>query len=86
MTLYSSTTSTDDSPSEIANATPGAGVMSLRLKINLVFSALTFLLFAILILVEVLATRNSVAEEMEASGRIATQLLSRVSSFYAHND
>lgn len=86
MTLHSSTTSTDDSPSEIANATPGAGVMSLRLKINLVFSALTFLLFAILILVEVLATRNSVAEEMEASGRIATQLLSRVSSFYAHND
>ena len=86
MTLHSSTTSTDDSPSEIANATPGAGVMSLRLKINLVFSALTFLLFAILILVEVLATRNSVAEEMEASGRIATQLLSRVSSFYEHND
>ena len=60
--------------------------MSLRLKINLVFSLLTFLLFAILIVVEVVATRNSVSEEMEASGRIATQLLTRISSFYAHND
>ena len=60
--------------------------MSLRLKINLVFSLLTFLLFAILIVVEVVATRNSVSEEMEASGRIATQLLTRVGSFYAQND
>lgn len=57
--------------------------MSLRLKINLIFSLLTLLVFSILIMVEVTATRNSVREEMEASGRIASQLLGRISSFYA---
>ena len=60
--------------------------MSLRLKINLIFTALTLLGFMILILVEISATRNSVREEMEASGRIATQLLGRLSSFYARDD
>lgn len=60
--------------------------MSLRLKINLIFTALTLLGFSILIFVEVAATRNSVREEMEASGRIATQLLGRLSSFYARED
>ncbi len=60
--------------------------MSLRLKINLIFSALTILVFSILITVEVTATRNSVREEMEASGRIASQLLARISSFYAVQD
>ena len=76
----------DISPSQPAHAVTGSRVLSLRLKINLVFSALTFLLFAILIVVELVATRNSVSEEMEASGRIATQLLTRISSFYARND
>ncbi len=56
--------------------------MSLRLKINLIFSALTILMFAVLIIVEIAATRASVREEMEASGRIATQLLGRISNFY----
>ena len=56
--------------------------MSLRLKINLIFSTLTILMFAVLIAVEISATRASVREEMEASGRIATQLLSRISNFY----
>jgi len=66
---------------------PAAGSeMSLRLKINLIFSALTILVFSILITVEVTATRNSVREEMEASGRIASQLLARISSFYAVQD
>lgn len=74
------------SSSQPEHAAAGSRVMSLRLKINLVFSALTFLLFAILIVVELVATRNSVSEEMEASGRIATQLLTRISSFYARND
>jgi two-component system sensor histidine kinase UhpB len=60
--------------------------MSLRLKINLIFSLLTLLVFSILITVEVTATRNSVREEMEASGRIASQLLARISSFYASED
>ena len=56
--------------------------MSLRLKINLIFSALTILMFAVLIIVEIAATRASVREEMEASSRIATQLLGRISNFY----
>ena len=60
--------------------------LSLRLKINLIFSLLTLLVFSILITVEVMATRNSVREEMEASGRIASQLLGRISSFYASED
>lgn len=83
MTLHSTP---EAYPSEAEHSASGRRVMSLRLKINLVFSLLTFLLFAILIVVEVVATRNSVSEEMEASGRIATQLLTRISSFYAHND
>lgn len=60
--------------------------LSLRLKINMIFSLLTLLVFSILITVEVIATRNSVREEMEASGRIASQLLGRISSFYASED
>lgn len=60
--------------------------ISLRLKINLIFLALTVLVFLILIRVEVSATRDSVREEMEASSRIAAQLLARVSSSYASED
>ncbi len=60
--------------------------ISLRLKINLIFLALTVLVFLILIRVEVSATRDSVREEMEASSRIATQLLARVSSSYVSED
>ncbi len=60
--------------------------MSLRLKINLVFSVLTLLMFAVLIVVEISATRASVREEMEASSRIATQLLGRISHFYGPNE
>ncbi len=62
---------------------PPVSGMSLRLKINLIFSALTLLMFAVLTAVEISATRASVREEMEASGRIATQLLGRISNFYA---
>ena len=56
--------------------------MSLRLKINLIFSALTILIFSVLISVELSATRASVREEMEASGRIASQLLGRIGAYY----
>jgi two-component system sensor histidine kinase UhpB len=61
---------------------PPVSGMSLRLKINLVFSLMTLLTFTVLIIVEISATRTSVREEMEASGRIATQLLGRISHFY----
>ena len=76
-------------PDQLANSpqrTVSADGMSLRLKINLIFTALTLLGFMVLTLVEISATRNSVREEMEASGRIATQLLGRLSSFYARDD
>ena len=83
MTLHSTP---EAYPSEAEFSASGSSVMSLRMKINLVFSVLTCLLFAILIVVQVVGTRNSVREEMEASGRIATQLLTRISSFYSQND
>ena len=64
---------------------PRPGGMSLRVKINLIFSGLTVLIFAVLMAVEVAGTRASVREEMEASSRIASQLLGRISHFYARN-
>lgn len=70
----------------VDRATASRPGMSLRLKINLIFLALTVLVFLILIRVEVSATRDSVREEMEASSRIAAQLLARVSSSYAGHD
>lgn len=88
----SSETMTSTNPTKIitnsATETPtnSPRVMSLRLKINLIFSALTLLVFSILITVEMISTRNSVREEMEASGRIATQLLGGISTFYASED
>lgn len=60
--------------------------MSLRLKINLIFSVLTILIFSVLIAVELAATRASVREEMEASGRIAAQLLGRIGDYYGGDD
>lgn len=64
---------------------PRSDGMSLRVKINLIFSGLTVLIFAVLMAVEVAGTRASVREEMEASSRIASQLLGRISHFYARN-
>ncbi len=69
-----------------ARLVSAADGVSLRLKINLIFTLLTLIGFCVLIYVEVASTRNSVREEMEASGRIATQLLGRVGSFYAKDD
>ena len=66
----------------LSQAMPTSTSMSLRLKINLIFVMLTILVFSILIAVEMNATRKSVAEEMEASGRIASQLLGRLGSMH----
>ncbi len=74
-----------DSPSAAADPARRHG-LSLRLKINLIFSVLTIIVFAILIAVEIMATRNGVREEMEASGRIAAQLLGRIGNFYDSED
>lgn len=70
----------------LSQAMPIPTSMSLRLKINLIFVALTVLVFSILIAIEMNATRNSVAEEMEASGRIASQLLGRIGSMYTNKN
>ncbi len=84
---YSAKASTESNRTDVSDpAEAGPVGMSLRLKINLIFSALTIIGFCVLIYVEVVATRNSVREEMEASGRIATQLLGRVSNLYARDD
>lgn len=66
-------------PSSVAHG------MSLRLKINLIFSGLTVLIFVVLLALEIAGVRASVREEMEASSRIASQLLGRVTQFYARD-
>ncbi len=79
-----STSGTQAAPLSPAMQVPTS--MSLRLKINLIFVVLTILVFSILIAIEMNATRNSVAEEMEASGRIASQLLGRIGSMYTNKN
>ncbi len=69
-------------PPPARRAPAAAAGMSLRLKINLIFSVLTLLIFSVLIAVELAATRASVREEMEASGRIAAQLLGRIGEYH----
>lgn len=59
--------------------------MSLRLKIDIIFAVLTVLVLGIFVTVEIQGTRSSVHEEMQASSRIATQLLTRISSIYARD-
>lgn len=77
-------------PVDRANAAPDDADrrrgLSLRLKINLIFSAVTIIVFGVLIAVEITATRSGVREEMEASGRIAAQLLGRIGNFYSSED
>ncbi len=76
-------------PADATNDAPDARrrtSLSLRIKINLIFSAVTIIVFAVLIAVEITATRSGVREEMEASGRIAAQLLGRIGNFYDSED
>lgn len=56
--------------------------MSLRRKIELIFAVLTLLVLGIFVTVEIQANRSSIREEMEASHRISSQLLSRVGRGY----
>lgn len=55
----------------------------LLLKINLVLGALTCAALAVFIVQEIHTTRSSIREEMEASNRVATQLLGRITAIYA---
>ena len=55
----------------------------LLLKINLLLGALTCAALAVFITQEIHTTRSSIREEIEASNRIATQLLGRITAIYA---
>ncbi|MET0962429.1 MAG: ATP-binding protein [Noviherbaspirillum sp.] len=55
----------------------------LLLKINLLLGALTCAALGVFIVQEIHTTRSSVREEIEASNRIATQLLGRIAAIYA---
>lgn len=69
-------------PTPEGESAGGRAGMSLRRKINLIFAVLTLLVLSIFFTVEIQASRSSIREEMEASNRISTQLLSRVGSSY----
>lgn len=64
---------------------PGGGrwALSLPLKINLLFGVLTLAMLGVLVASEISSTRSGVREEIEASNRIATQLLARVAAIYS---
>ena len=55
----------------------------LLLKINLLLGVLTCAALAVFITQEIHTTRSSIREEIEASNRIATQLLGRITAIYA---
>jgi two-component system sensor histidine kinase UhpB len=55
----------------------------LLLKINLLLGALTCAALAVFITQEIHTTRSSIREEIEASNRVATQLLGRITAIYA---
>ena len=55
----------------------------LLLKINLLLGALTCAALAIFVAQEIHTARSSIREEMEASNRVATQLLGRITAIYA---
>ena len=57
--------------------------MGLLLKVNLLLGTLTFAALAIFSAQEIQTTRTSIREEIEASNRIATQLLARITAIYS---
>lgn len=57
--------------------------MTLRLKINLIVGALTFLFIAAVMWLQLLSMRESVQEEVEAANRVAAQMLNRTAWRYA---
>ncbi|EGF30992.1 methanol utilization control sensor protein MoxY [Oxalobacteraceae bacterium IMCC9480] len=52
--------------------------LSLRHKINLIFGLISVLVLGLLVTVQIQSARTSVREEIEASNRIAAQLLGRI--------
>lgn len=57
--------------------------LGLRQKINLVFSALALLVLGVLVALQIQTARAGVREEIDASNRIAVQLLDRVTRLHA---
>ncbi|GAA4019236.1 sensor histidine kinase [Actimicrobium antarcticum] len=62
---------------------PPARALGLRQKINLIFGLVSMLVLGLLVTVQIQSARTSVHEEIEASNRIATQLLGRITWFYS---
>ena len=60
-----------------------APTMSLRLKINLIVAALTFVFVATVLALQLRSMRDSVHEEVVAANRVAAQLLQRMAWLYA---
>jgi two-component system sensor histidine kinase UhpB len=56
---------------------------SLLLKINLLLGGLTIAALGVFSVQEIHTTRSSIREEIEASNRIATQLLARITAIYS---
>ena len=67
-------------------STPSVGhpsTSSLRFKINAIFCAVSVLVLVVLAIVQMIAARSSIREEVTASNRVATQLLRRITVLYA---
>ncbi len=62
-------------------ANPSAS--SLRFKINAIFCGVSILVLVVLAIVQMVAARSSIREEITASNRVATQLLRRITVLYA---
>ncbi len=60
--------------------------MSLRLRINVIIVAMMTAFIVVLLWIDFLATRRAIYEEIEASHRIAVQLVSQVGRTYADRD
>ncbi len=69
-------------PADTIGAVP-APTLSLRLKINLIVAALTFLFAATVLALQLRSMRDSVHEEVVAANRVAAQLLQRTAWRYA---
>ena len=68
---------------QVDKPAPRRREFGLLLKINLLLGVLTCAALAVFITQEIHTTRSSIREEMEASHRVATQLLGRITVIYA---
>ena len=57
--------------------------MKLRTRLNLIVAGLTALFVVVLVFAEIVDTRSSVSEEIEAANRVGSQLLGRLAAIYS---